>query len=138
MAGAFAPLKDVPKTLIYRLARWRNEEAPVIAERILERTPSARATADDTLPPYYVLDPIVERYVEHGDGPDELIAAGFDATTVRGVLQLVDDAEFKRRQTPPGVKITARAFGSDRRMPITNAWRPFRADEPNLNIAGAP
>jgi hypothetical protein len=84
------------------------------------------------LPDYELLDPIVQRYLERGQALDELVAAGFEPSLVRGVLQLVDDAEFKRRQTPPGVKITTRAFGQDLSMPITNAWRPFAADEAEL------
>ena len=79
-----------------------------------------------------MLDPIVQRYLEGGESLDELVAAGFDPATVRGILQLVDDAEFKRRQTPPGVKVTARAFGQDLSLPLANAWRPFRADEAEL------
>jgi NAD+ synthase (glutamine-hydrolysing) len=131
MAGAFAPLKDCPKTLLYRLARLRNARSPVIPERTLDRTPTAVADSEDSSgpPPYDVLDDIVERYVEHGQGIEELRAQGFDINVVRGVLQLVDGAELKRRQTPPGVKITARAFGQDLRMPITSAWRPYQAEE---------
>jgi NAD+ synthase (glutamine-hydrolysing) len=130
MAGAFAPLKDCPKTLVYRLARLRNSRGAVIPERTLDRTPTAVADSDGGgPPPYDVLDDIVERYVERGEGIDELRAAGFDVGVVRGVLQLVDGAELKRRQTPPGVKITARAFGQDLRMPITSAWRPYNAEE---------
>ncbi len=132
MAGGFAPLKDCPKTLLYRLAEHRNRLAPVVPERILSRVPTALLGEDDALPPYELLDPIIERYVEKGEGLEEIVAAGFDATVVRGVLQLIDDAEFKRRQTPLGVKITARAFGKDRRMPIANAWRPFRRDKAEL------
>jgi hypothetical protein len=89
------------------------------------------------LPDYEVLDPIVQRYLERGESLDELVAAGFDPATVRGVLQLVDDAEFKRRQTPPGVKITTRAFNQDLTIPIANAWRPFREDEAELIAPGA-
>jgi NAD+ synthase (glutamine-hydrolysing) len=130
MAGAFAPLKDCPKTLLYRLARLRNERRPVIPARTLERTPTSQAIEGaGGPPPFEVLDEIVERYVEHGDSIEELRAAGFDGSVVRGVLQLVDAAELKRRQTPPGVKITARAFGQDLRMPITSAWRPYREEE---------
>jgi NAD+ synthase (glutamine-hydrolysing) len=134
MAGAFAPLKDVPKSMLYRLAALRNarDDGPVIPEAILERAPTVQADEHHDLPDYDVLDPIVQRYLERGESLDELVAAGFDPTTVRGVLQLVDDAEFKRRQTPPGVKVTSRAFGQDLSMPIANAWRPFRADEAEL------
>ena len=94
-----------------------------------------RADAYGELPGYAVLDPIVERYLERGDTLGDLVAAGFDAALVRRVLQLVDDSEFQRRQTPPGVKITSRAFGQDLRMPITNAWRPYaRAHEPPAEV----
>ncbi|MEA2429150.1 MAG: hypothetical protein QOF37_2778, partial [Thermoleophilaceae bacterium] len=137
MAGAFAPIKDVPKTLVYRLARLRNSRDEVIPARILDRTPTVQDDEKHTLPDYEVLDPIVQRYLERGQALDELVALGFDPGVVRGVLQLVDDAEFKRRQTPPGVKITTRAFGQDLSMPITNAWRPYRADEAELVAPGA-
>ena len=134
MAGAFAPLKDCPKTLLYRLARLRNQRSPVIPARTLDRVPTAVAesSADGGPPPYDVLDDIVERYVEHGQGVEELRALGYDVNVVRGVLQLVDSAELKRRLAPPGVKITARAFGQDLRMPITSAWRPYHAEEAEL------
>jgi NAD+ synthase (glutamine-hydrolysing) len=132
MAGAFAPIKDCPKTQVYRLARLRNSAGEVIPQRILDRTPSVQRDEKHDLPDYELLDPIVQRYLERGQALDELVAAGFDPGLVRGVLQLVDDAEFKRRQTPPGVKITTRAFGQDLSMPITNAWRPFAADEAEL------
>jgi NAD+ synthase (glutamine-hydrolysing) len=132
MAGGFAPIRDCPKTLLYPLARHRNERGPAIPESVLERPPSALLQEWLDLPSYEVLDPIVERYVERGQGPEAIVAAGFDRATVRGVLQLIDDAEFERRQAPPGVKITARAYGKDRRMPIANAWRPFVQEETEL------
>jgi NAD+ synthase (glutamine-hydrolysing) len=132
MAGAFAPIKDCPKTMVYRLARLRNDRDEVIPPRVLERTPSVLDHEKHDLPDYELLDPIVQRYLERGQALEELVAAGFEPSLVRGVLQLVDDAEFKRRQTPPGVKITTRAFGQDLSMPITNAWRPFAADEAEL------
>ena len=132
MSGAFAPLKDVPKSLLYRLARVRNEQGHVIPDEIIERAPTVQEDDVHDLPDYDVLDPIVQRYLEGGESLDELVAAGFDPATVRGILQLVDDAEFKRRQTPPGVKVTARAFGQDLSVPLANAWRPFRADEAEL------
>ena len=132
MAGAFAPLKDCPKSLLYQLARFRNaRREPVIPADIIERAPTVQEDDFHDLPDYEVLDPIVQRYLERGESLDELVAAGFDPATVRGVLQLVDDAEFKRRQTPPGVKITTRAFGQDLTLPIANAWRPFRATRPS-------
>ncbi len=132
MAGGFAPIRDCPKTLLYELARHRNARGRAIPEAVLERPPTALNQEWLDLPPYEILDPIVERYVEEGGGPEGIIAAGFDRATVRGVLQLIDDAEFERRQAPPGVKITARAFGKDRRMPIANSWRPFAAEEEEL------
>jgi NAD+ synthase (glutamine-hydrolysing) len=123
MAGGFAPIKDVPKTLVYRLARYRNALAPVIPERVLERAPSAELAPDqkdeDSLPPYAVLDGILERYIEKDEEPDDIVAAGFDAATVQRVVQLVNRNEYKRRQAPPGVRVTRRAFGRDRRYPIT-------------------
>ena len=132
MAGQFAPLKDCPKTLLYILAGRRNLQGTAIPERVLERTPSALLGEDNSLPPYEELDPIVERYVERGESLEDMVAAGFDPTVIRGVLQLIDDAEQKRRQTPPGVKITTRAFGKDRQMPITNAWRPYAVEGSEL------
>jgi NAD+ synthase (glutamine-hydrolysing) len=126
-AGGFAVLKDVYKTMVYRLARHRNARAPVIPERTLTRPPTAELRPDqtdqDTLPPYEVLDPILEAYVEADRSAAEIVAAGFDEDTVRRVLRMVDASEYKRRQSPPGIKITPRAFGKDRRLPITNGWR---------------
>ncbi len=128
MAGGFAVIKDVPKTLIFELARWRNAHGPdrPIPESTIERTPSAELRPDqkdsDTLPPYDVLDPILERYVERDLGVDEIIAEGFDPAVVRRVARMVDHNEYKRRQGPPGIKITPKAFGRDRRMPITNLY----------------
>lgn len=126
MAGGFAPIKDVPKLLVYQLARYRNGLSPVIPERVLTRPPSAELRPDqqdaDSLPPYDVLDPILQRYVELDQGVDEIIAAGFDPDTVRRVTRLVDRNEYKRRQAPPGVRITRRAFGRDRRYPLTSGF----------------
>jgi NAD+ synthase (glutamine-hydrolysing) len=129
MAGGFAVIKDVPKTLVYQLAHWRNARAggPVIPEPTLTKPPSAELRPgqkdEDSLPPYEVLDPILERYVEDDWSIEEVVAAGFDEAMVRRVVQLVDRAEYKRRQAPPGVKITARAFGKDRRLPITSQFK---------------
>jgi NAD+ synthase (glutamine-hydrolysing) len=129
MAGGFAVIKDVPKTLVYELARWRNAQGdgPVIPERVLTRPPSAELRPDqkdtDSLPPYEVLDPILEAYVEEDRSLAEIVALGFDESLVRGVIHMVDRNEYKRRQAPPGVKITHRAFGKDRRLPITNRFR---------------
>lgn len=126
MAGGFAPLKDVPKTLVYRLAAWRNGHGQVIPTRVLERPPSAELRADqcdqDSLPPYEVLDPILERYIEDHQTPAEIAAAGFDRHTVYRVVRMVDHNEYKRRQAAPGVRISRRAFGRDRRYPITSAY----------------
>ena len=126
MAGGFAPLKDVPKLLVYRLSAYRNSVSPVIPSRVLERPPSAELGPDqkdeDSLPPYAVLDPLLEGYIEKDLGVDELIRQGFEATTVRRVAALVDRNEYKRRQAPPGVRISQRAFGRDRRYPITSGF----------------
>jgi NAD+ synthase (glutamine-hydrolysing) len=129
MAGGFAVLKDIPKTLVYELARYRNSvNGQVIPERILTKPPSAELRPgqkdSDSLPPYEVLDPILEAYVEDDRSFEELVAAGYPADVVKRVIQLVDASEYKRRQYAPGVKITPRAFGRDRRMPITNRYRP--------------
>ncbi len=129
LAGAFAPLKDVPKTLVYRLARWRNRIArgAVIPASILRRAPSAELrpnqTDQDSLPPYSLVDEIVERVEERDEPPASLVSAGLPADAVREVVRRIETSEFKRRQAPPGPKITPRAFGRDRRMPITCAWR---------------
>ena len=126
MAGGFAPLKDIPKMMVYRLAQHRNRQNPVIPDRVLTRPPSAELRPDqkdeDSLPPYPILDAILERYVEKDATLASLIAEGFDAETVRRVIQLVDRSEYKRRQSPPGIKVTVRAFGKDRRYPITNGF----------------
>lgn len=127
-AGGFAVIKDVPKTLVYRLCELRNrrQDSP-IPETILTRAPSAELrpgqSDQDSLPPYEVLDPLIEGYVEQDLGIEELVAAGFDRDTVVRVAGLVDRAEYKRRQQPPGVKVTGKAFGRDRRMPITSRYR---------------
>jgi NAD+ synthase (glutamine-hydrolysing) len=136
MAGGFAPIKDVPKTLVYDLARWRNSrgDGAPIPDRVMEKAPSAELRPDqrdtDTLPPYDELDPIIEAYVEDDRGAEEIIADGADAETVWKVVAMIDRAEYKRRQAPPGVKITPKAFGRDRRMPITNRYgrRPPEAE----------
>jgi len=123
MCGGFAPIKDVYKTLVYRLAQYRNTISPVIPERVLTRAPSAELRPDqkdaDSLPPYEVLDPILEAYVEDSCSIAEIVAAGFDEATVRRVAGLVRRSEYKRRQAPPGPKVTRRAFGRERRYPLT-------------------
>jgi NAD+ synthase (glutamine-hydrolysing) len=129
MAGGFAPIKDVPKTLVYELVEWRNAQggAPLIPQRVIDKPPSAELRPNqkdtDTLPPYEVLDPIIEAYVEEDRSPEHIVAAGFDRDLVDRVVSWIDGAEYKRRQAPPGVKITPKAFGRDRRMPITNRYR---------------
>ncbi len=129
MAGGFAVLKDVPKTLVYALARWRNRKQPVIPEGVLTRPPTAELrpgqTDQETLPPYEILDPILELYVEQDTPPEDIVRAGFDPETVAKVVRMVDRSEYKRRQAPPGVKITPKAFGRDRRLPITSWYRAW-------------
>jgi NAD+ synthase (glutamine-hydrolysing) len=136
MAGGFAPIKDVPKTLVYELARWRNAAGaagmPPIPQRVLDKPPSAELRPDqrdtDTLPPYEVLDPIIEAYVEDDRSPEDIIAErGLDPKLVDRVVEMIDRAEYKRRQAAPGIKITPKAFGRDRRLPITNRYRLFRS-----------
>jgi NAD+ synthase (glutamine-hydrolysing) len=127
-AGGFAVIKDIFKTLVYDLALWRNlgEDHPIPAS-VIERAPSAELREDQrddqSLPPYETLDAILRGYVEEDLGREELVARGLPGVAVDRVLALVDQAEYKRRQAPPGIKITERAFGRDRRMPITNRYR---------------
>jgi NAD+ synthase (glutamine-hydrolysing) len=129
MAGGFAVIKDVPKTMVYELARLRNQQGktPVIPKRTLDRPPTAELKPDqkdeDSLPPYAVLDPILKAYVEEDRSVEEIVAMGFHRDTVVRVVGMVDRSEYKRRQAPIGIKITHRAFGKDRRMPITNGYR---------------
>jgi len=127
MAGGFAPIKDVLKTMVYRLAAYRNGLSPVIPQRVFDRPPSAELRPDqtdqDSLPPYEVLDAILRGYVEEDRSVEELIAAGFDRATVERVARLVIVNEYKRRQAAPGIRITPRAFGRDRRYPITSGFR---------------
>ena len=127
MAGGFAVIKDVPKTLAYRLARHRNERGMAIPQAVLDKPPSAELRPGqldtDSLPPYGTLDPIVEAYVEDDASFEAIVARGFDAETVRRVIALIDRNEYKRRQAPPGVKITPRAFGRDRRYPLASRYR---------------
>lgn len=129
MAGGFAPIKDVPKTMVYRLARYRNGVAPAIPTRVLERPPSAELAPgqldQDTLPPYPVLDAILEMYVERDMAPADIVAAGYDDELVRRTVTMIDRNEYKRRQAPPGVRISKRAFGRDRRYPITSGFRNY-------------
>jgi len=131
MVGGFVVLKDIPKTLVYKLARYRNskEKKELIPEDILKREPTAELKPHqkdtDTLPPYPVLDPILKYYVEEDKGFQEIKDLGFDENTITKVIKMVDRSEYKRRQAPPGIKITPRAFGKDRRLPITNKYKGF-------------
>jgi NAD+ synthase (glutamine-hydrolysing) len=127
MAGGFAPLKDIPKIMVFELAKWRNEKQQIIPKRVIDRPPSAELREDqkdeDSLPPYATLDPILERYIELDQSPAEIIESGFDADIVKQIVSLVDRNEYKRRQAAPGVRISKRAFGRDRRYPITSAYK---------------
>jgi NAD+ synthase (glutamine-hydrolysing) len=135
--GGYAPLTDVPKTMVWRLSRWRNKDAeargetPPIPEASIDKPPSAELRPGqldtDSLPDYQVLDDVLDDYVEMDRSSTELIAAGFDQELVERVLKMTDAAEFKRRQYPPGPKISLKAFGRDRRLPITNRWREHLA-----------
>ena len=128
MAGGFDVLKDVPKTLVFKLAEYRNSRGYVIPQRVIDRPPSAELAPDqvdeDSLPPYDELDRILELYIELDHSAEAIIGEGFDRDTVYRVLRLVDINEYKRRQSAIGVRITPRGFGRDRRYPITNGWRP--------------
>jgi NAD+ synthase (glutamine-hydrolysing) len=128
MAGGYAVLKDVFKTLVYRLARWRNRNGEVIPTTIIDKPPSAELRPDqkdvDSLPPYDVLDEVLARYVEEDLDVDAIASAGFDRDLVADITRMVDRNEYKRRQAPPGVRITEKAFGRDRRLPITNRFTP--------------
>jgi NAD+ synthase (glutamine-hydrolysing) len=132
MAGGFAAIKDVPKTLVYRLARYRNDIAAAIPERVFTRPPTAELkpgqTDQDVLPPYEILDAILEMYVEEHRAPDEIVARGFAEKVVYDVIRRVDRNEYKRRQAAPGVRITRRAFGRDWRFPIASGWRPWERE----------
>jgi len=126
MAGGYSPLKDVWKTLVYQLAKWRNKEEKIIPENIINRPPTAELRNNqldqDTLPDYEILDPILEQYIEFDKHPEEIVKNGYDAETVYKIVNLVDKNEYKRRQAAPGVKITKKAFGKDRRYPISSGY----------------
>jgi NAD+ synthase (glutamine-hydrolysing) len=128
MAGGFAVIKDVPKTLVYMLARDRNERAgrDLIPAAILDKPPSAELRPgqldSDSLPPYDELDAVLEEYVEGDRSISEIVGEGHDPALVRHVVRLVDRNEYKRRQAPPGIRVSPKAFGRDRRLPITNRW----------------
>ncbi len=129
MAGGFAVIKDVPKTMVYELVRYRNSivDSQIIPNTVINKEPSAELRADqrdiDTLPPYNVLDPILGAYVEEDRSAEQIIDMGFAEEVVKRAVRLVDGSEYKRRQSPPGIKITPRAFGRDRRLPITNRFK---------------
>jgi NAD+ synthase (glutamine-hydrolysing) len=127
MAGGFAVIKDVLKTRVYQLSHYRNTISPVIPEGVLTKPPSAELRPDqtdqDSLPPYDELDAILVAYVEEDRSLDEIVRLGFSPELVRRVVNMVDHNEYKRRQAPPGIKVTPRAFGRDRRLPITNRYR---------------
>jgi NAD+ synthetase len=129
MCGGYAPIKDCYKTQVYALARWRNRQGDGerIPQAVIDRPPTAELRDNqrdqDSLPPYGQLDAILHRFIELSQSRDQIAAAGFDGDTVTRVIALVYRAEYKRRQSPPGPKITAKAFGRDRRYPITSAWR---------------
>jgi NAD+ synthase (glutamine-hydrolysing) len=125
MAGGFAPIKDVPKTLVYELVRWRNAQGPdegPIPERVVAKPPSAELRPDqkdtDSLPPYEVLDPIIAAYVEQHLAAPDIVRLGHDPAVVAGVIRRIDTSEYKRRQAAPGIKISSKAFGLGRRSPI--------------------
>ncbi|MGB0386563.1 MAG: NAD+ synthase [Ardenticatenaceae bacterium] len=129
MSGGFSPIKDAPKMLVYALSKWRNQHIGyAIPESTINKAPSAELRPDqtdqDSLPEYDILDAILERYVEQDYSVQEIVEDGFDKDTVLKVIRMVDRNEFKRRQAAPGIKISTRAFGKDRRLPITNRWRP--------------
>jgi NAD+ synthase (glutamine-hydrolysing) len=130
MAGGFGVLKDISKTMVYRLCRYRNALGRVIPERILTRAPSAELRPDqvdqDALPPYDVLDGILEAYVEHDRSPEEIVALGFGPADVRKVVRLIKLSEYKRRQSAVGIRVTPRGFGKDWRYPITSAWSDWQ------------
>jgi NAD+ synthetase len=129
MCGGFAPIKDLYKTEVYDLCRWRNAQGDgeVIPEGVITRAPSAELrenqTDQDSLPPYDVLDGILRRYIDQEAAPADIVLEGFDPATVRRVLTLVRQSEWKRRQAAPGPKLSRRAFGRERRYPITSGWR---------------
>ena len=131
MAGGYSVIKDVPKTLVYSLSEWLNQvnPKPIIPTEVILKPPSAELRSDqtdqDTLPPYEVLDPILKAYIQEDRAYTEFINTGNDHDIIQQVISLVDQNEYKRRQSAPGVKITPRAFGRDRRLPIVNRYRQF-------------
>ena len=132
MAGGFDVLKDVSKTRVFALSNWRNQQSEVIPQRVIDRPPSAELAPDqkdsDSLPDYSILDPILERYIEHDQCAADMLAAGFAAQDINRIMRMVDTTEYKRRQAPPGVRITERAFGRDRRYPVTSGFHHGRKE----------
>ena len=133
MAGGFAPLKDVPKTKVFQLSSFRNTLTNVIPQRIIDRPPSAELAPDqideDSLPPYEILDQILELFIERDASRDDICHQGFDEQTVSKVIKMVFQNEYKRRQASPGIKITKRAFGKDRRYPITSGVLKYLTED---------
>jgi NAD+ synthase (glutamine-hydrolysing) len=131
MAGGFAAIKDVPKTMVYELCKWKNkkEGRTLIPESIILKEPSAELKPDqkdtDTLPSYPVLDPILKAYIEDDKSFEEILSLGCSVELTRKVIKMIDKSEYKRRQSPPGIKITQRSFGRDRRFPITNKYKEY-------------
>jgi NAD+ synthase (glutamine-hydrolysing) len=127
MAGGFAPIKDCSKMMVYRLSRYRNAKSPMIPQKVIDRPPSAELRPDqkdtDSLPPYEILDVILELFIESDLSVDEIAARGYDRDVVGRVLQMVKRNEYKRRQAPPGIRVSNRAFGRDWRYPITSGYR---------------
>ncbi len=140
MAGGFSVLKDVTKTMVYRLAKYRNSIAPVIPQRVIERPPSAELAAgqldQDSLPPYPILDEILVRYIELDQSAEMIAETGIDMATIQKVIKMINRNEYKRRQAPPGIRITQRAFGKDRRYPITSGWDATQETSSLLEIPG--
>jgi NAD+ synthase (glutamine-hydrolysing) len=132
MVGGYAVLKDVFKTLIYELAKWRNKDGAVIPQNSIDKPPSAELRPDqkdsDSLPPYELMDAVLERHIEADEGVSAIVAAGYDHALVSRLVRMVATNEYKRRQAAPGVKITTKAFGKDRRLPITNAYQKPKAE----------
>jgi len=131
MAGGFAVIKDVPKTLVYRVCEWknRNEGRAVIPQRVLTKAPTAELRPNqkdtDSLPPYDILDPILRAYIEDERNFDEILNLGCNTEDTKKIIKMIDNSEYKRRQSPPGIKITPRAFGRDRRFPLTNKYKSW-------------
>jgi NAD+ synthetase len=127
MSGGYAVIKDVPKTLVYKLSAYRNTVSPVIPESVISKPPSAELKPgqldQDTLPPYEILDAIIEEYVENDRAAQDIVALGYDEPTVVRTIAMINRNEYKRRQAPPGVKITPKAFGRDRRLPIASRYQ---------------